>query len=128
MTIESMDKSNRPTASDIGSFIPESELIAWLEMQKQRFPELFLEEDNIFGEQGHQHRQGTKIMAYLHDDPSKPMRFEIVGSRWVLEMGGKFPNYVVRGERDSELSQIALTSAHEEGGWQMGWDVPPLPK
>jgi hypothetical protein len=40
----------------------------------------------------------------------------------MIEYSDKSPVYIVKFRGQSELTQVALTSAHEEGGWKMGWD------
>lgn len=110
-----------PTSADIGKFLPEADLLANGEMQA-RYPQVFASDDKLFGGQ---HPQGTKLMCYFDDDPNKPIRLEVLGSRWMIEFGDKSPVYIVRYKGTNGLSQIHLTSAHDEAGWKVGWDLPP---
>ena len=71
-------------------------------------------------------------MCYENDDPSKPIRIQIVGSRWRKDkLMGKQAVYVIRhaqGGNDGEYDTTEFTSAHEEDpevGWSLGWDCPP---
>lgn len=52
------------------------------------------------------------------------MNCEVKGSKWNKEMYMGLPNrepyYVVL--INEELSQIPFIDAHEEEGWQVGWD------
>lgn len=72
-----------------------------------------------------QHPAGTKLMCYEDDNPDKPVRIEIVGSRWRRDqLMGKQAMYVVI--QDGELQETEFSSAHEtdpEIGWMLGWDA-----
>ena len=116
-----------PTPADEGKFLGEAELLEWHRSMQRKYPQVFTADDKLFGDTGKQHPIGTKLMTYFDNDPSKPMRIEVRGSRWKLEFGDRSPVYIVKFRGQDELTQIELTSAHEEGGWQVGWDVPPPP-
>jgi hypothetical protein len=64
-------------------------------------------------------------MCYEDDNPDKPVRIEIVGSRWRRDqLMGKQAMYVVI--QDGELQETEFSSAHEtdpEIGWMLGWDA-----
>jgi hypothetical protein len=111
-----------PTSADDGKFLSEKELMAWHSLMQKKYPDIFTPDDKLFGETGKQHAMGTRLMTHFDDDPNKPMRVEVRGSRWKIEYGDKSPVYIVKFRGQSELTQIELTSAHEEGGWQPGWD------
>ena len=112
-----MDEDEGPSTADVGRFIPISELLEWHRKMQQRFPQIFTPDDKLFGNHDRQHTMGTKLLAHFDDDPSKPMRCVVKGSRWNEEHGNKEPMYVIL--INGELSQIALTSAHEDGGWEI---------
>jgi hypothetical protein len=77
-----------------------------------------------------QYSFGTKLMCYEDDDPSKPVRIQIVGSRWRKDqLMGKQAVYVIQRQGDNieVYNTTEFTSAHEEDpeiGWSLGWDVP----
>ena len=106
-----------PTIEDVGRFISKSQLIHWHRKMQQRFPQIFTPDDKLFGTQGRPHELGTKLMTFFDDDPNKPMNCEVVGSRQKIESGEREPVYEYVVLIGNELSQTALTSAHEEGGW-----------
>jgi len=111
-----------PISQDEGRFIPSAELISWHNSMKARMPDFYPADDKLFGDQTSQHIQDTKLMTFFDEDPNKPMRCTVRGSQWVKDCGENEPYYVVRFKNSTELSRIALTSAHEEGGWRIGWD------
>lgn len=114
-----------PSSRDVGKFLNEDELLEWHRSMQRKYPHIFTADDQLFGPDGRQHAMGTKLMTYFDNDPAKPMRVEVRGSRWKIEFGDKSPVYVVSFQGDSELTQIELTSAHEEAGWKVGWNIPP---
>ena len=115
-----------PTPAEVGKFIPLSELEAWFKKMRKKYPQIFSKDDTLFGVYSDMHSMDQKLMTYFDHDPNQPMKCQVKGMRWVEERYKKHvktPMYVVMfGE---ELSQITFTSAHEKGGWQRGWDVPP---
>jgi len=89
---------------------------------------VFTPDDRLFGSDKGQHPYGTKLLTFFDDDPNKPMRCEVRGSKW--EMQSEFlrmadnrePMYVVL--INGEYSLIHLTNAHEEGGWKVDTSTP----
>jgi hypothetical protein len=122
-----MFENDDPTAADEGRFISEAEIEAWIYSMQIAYPEVFTADQTLYGTYADQHAFGQKLMTYFDEDPNKPMKCEVRGSRMVNDNQGrginKCPMYVVL--MNGELSQIPWTSAHEEGGWWRGWDVPP---
>ena len=106
-------ETREPSQADVGSFIPTSELLQWHREMQKKYPTIFTPDDKLFGNDGRQHKFGTKLFAFFDDDPNQLMRCEVVGSRYVE---GE-PMYVVK--IGGELSQIALTGGHEEAGWKI---------
>lgn len=119
------DEQGDPTAANDGVFLGNEELYDWHRSMQEKYPQVFTKDDKLFGDVGRQHPLGTYLMTWFDDDPNKPMRVEVRGSRWKLEYGDKSPVYVVKFQNSNELTQIELTSAHEEGGWNVGWDLVP---
>lgn len=73
-------------------------------------------------------------MCYEDDDPAKPVRIQIVGSRWRKDkLMGKQAVYVIQrmesnGALSADYDTTEFTTAHEEDpeiGWSLGWDRPP---
>ena len=64
-------------------------------------------------------------MCYENDDPTKPVRVEIVGSRWRKDqLMGQQAMYIVM--QDGQAKETELSSCHEEDpniGWCLGWDA-----
>eukprot|EP00979_Chaetoceros_neogracilis_P006454 scaffold1311_cov195-Chaetoceros_neogracile.AAC.1 len=110
------EESDEPTEADVGRFIPTSQLVQWHTTMKLKFPDIYTADDKLFGIQKKMHGLGTKLKTFFDDDPDKPMNCEVVGSRWQVEFGDRQPMYVVL--MGHELTQIAFSSAHEEGGWE----------
>jgi hypothetical protein len=104
-----------PTEDDEGIFIPIHELLQWHKEMQVSLPSVFTPDDKLFGNDHGQHPYGTKLKTYFDDDPNQPMNCEVRGSRWGHDCVRQ-PMYVVL--IGGELSQIHLTSAHEEGGWE----------
>lgn len=108
----------------VGKFIPQKEIEKWWKAQQKKFPAIFPADEDC----PIQHTLGTKLMSYTDDDPNKPVRAEVVGSRWRKDkFMGKQPQYVLKEATNSELQVTEVTSAHESEdiGWKLGWDVPP---
>lgn len=119
------EEQGDPTEADDGVFLSDEELYEWHRSMQRKMPQVFPKDDKLFGDVGRQHPFGTKLMTWFDDDPNKPMRMEVRGSRWMIEYGDKSPVYVVKPQNSIELTQIAFTGAHEEGGWMVGWDLTP---
>ena len=68
-------------------------------------------------------------MCYEDDDPSKPVRIQIVGSRWRSDkLMGKQAVYVIQHQGVGDYDTTEFTTAHEEDpeiGWSLGWDCAP---
>lgn len=105
--------------NDVGKFLSQAELEAWWSEMQAKYPEVFLPSDLC----PQQHPFGTKLMAYFDNDPNRPIRVEIVGSKFRNDCG-KYAFYVVKYKDVGKLSFVHLTSAHDEE-WKVGWDVPP---
>lgn len=111
------------TEADIGKFIPQKEMEKWWTQQQKKYPNIFTADEMC----PTQHAPGTKLMSYIDDDPNRPERVEVLGSRWRKDkFMGKQPMYILRNQATQEYQLIEVTSAHEEEiGWQVGWDLPP---
>ena len=107
------------TPRDVGKFLSQTELEAWWGEMQRKYPQVFLPSDPC----PKQHTFGTKIMSYFDEDPNKPIRVEIVGSKFRND-GGKYAFYVIKYKDSEELAFVHFTSGHEED-WRLGWDVPP---
>lgn len=121
-----MDDDDSPTAADEGRFIPETELQEWFDGMKQKYPQIYLPDETLYGIFDSSHTMGQKLMTYFDEDPTKPMKCEIRGLKWTPDISmykNKCPMYVVR--MGGELSYIPFTSAHEATGWWRGWDTSP---
>jgi hypothetical protein len=113
------EDNDEPKPSDVGKFISQGDLEAWWGEMARKYP------PDVWGDDPcpKQHAQGTKLMTYFDDDPSKPMRIEILGSKFKVDFQGNYAFYVVRFKGQTELTMIHWTAGHEE--WKLGWDVPP---
>jgi hypothetical protein len=110
--------------SDIGRFIPQGEIVKWWTQQQRKFPTIYSKDEPC----PMQHAMNTKLMSYKDDDPSKPIRVIIVGSRWRKDkFMGKQPMYILQNSQTQEWFLTEVTAAHEaeDIGWKLGWDVPP---
>lgn len=105
--------------NQVGRFIPTRELNEWHNKMKQMYPQVYPADDKLFGDDGEQHSYGTKLKTFFDGDITKPMVCEVVGSCWQTEFGTKEPHYLIFMDGDDEISEIPLTSAHEEGGWKI---------
>lgn len=105
--------------NQVGRFIPTRELNEWHNKMKQMYPQVYPADDKLFGDDREQHSYGTKLKTFFDGDITKPMVCEVVGSCWQTEFGTKEPHYLIFMDGDDEISEIPLTSAHEEGGWKI---------
>jgi hypothetical protein len=108
---------------EIGKFIPPKELLAWWKQQQKKYPKIFTAEEAC----PTQHALDTKLMSYQDDDPSRPVRVIVKGSRWRKDkFMGKQAMYILEDSVTRELTLTEVTSAHEEEiGWLVGWNAPP---
>lgn len=65
-------------------------------------------------------------MCYIDDNPEKPLRVEVVGTKWRKDkrMGKQLMYIILEGGKYQETE---FSSAHEEDpevGWLLGWDAP----
>jgi len=120
-SIFSFQDDDEPTQADVGKFIPQAELEAWWKEMQKQYPHVFRLDDPCPSQQ---HPIGTKLKTYFDNDPNKPMRVEVLGSKLMPDMSGafgKYPKYIVKFKDSSELTLIHFTEAHEEDGWKVGW-------
>ena len=113
-------------------FIDDASLIDWHSKMKVKMPQVFPEDDKVFGDDPGQHPYGTKLLAHFDDDPNKPMHATVLGSRWKRDdfasgfpgmsspfVHGLEPMYTIL--MNGGLSQIGLMDAHmgDDGGWKV---------
>jgi hypothetical protein len=102
---------------DVGVFITQPELAQWWAEMQKKYPASFLKADKC----PLQHPYDQKLISFYDNDPTKPIRVEIVGSKFRVEEGtGKFAFYVIRYKDIGEIDFIHLTVCHEED-WKLGW-------
>eukprot|EP00980_Cylindrotheca_fusiformis_P031045 scaffold25739_cov113-Cylindrotheca_fusiformis.AAC.1 len=120
------DDSDEASPADVGKFIPESELQAWFEGMKTKYPQVYQPDEKLYGCFDSMHPIDQKLMSYFDEDPNKKMTCQVKGLKWTKDTimyQNKCPMYVI--SINGELSFIPFTSAHETSGWWKGWDVPP---
>ena len=93
-------------------------MLEWHRSMQVKLPQVFPRDDKLFGDVGRQHPNGTNLMTWFDNDPNKPMRMEVSGSRWMIEFGEKTPVYVVKPQNSTVLTQLPL-----EGGWMAKWNL-----
>ena len=114
------EEDGEPTQADVGRFIPQGKLEQWWKEMAKKYPQVWGNDPCP-----KQHAAGTKLVSYFDDDPNKPQRVEVMGSKFDHEFpSGQYAFYVVRFKDSTELSKVHLTAAHEED-WKVGWDAPP---
>jgi hypothetical protein len=112
------------TTQDIGKYLSQAELSEWWTDMHNKFPQLF---------ESHypcpkQHPPKTKLSTHLDQNPSRPIRVEVVGSKFRKDFATeKYAFYVVKHKQSGELAFIDWIEAHEAHIWQVGWDARPLP-
>ena len=113
------EQDRDPTQADVGKFIPQGELQKWWKEMAKKYPDVWGDDPCP-----QQHAAGTKLVSYFDNDPNKPQRVEVMGSKFEREFpSGRYAFYVVRFKDSNELSKVHLTAAHEED-WKVGWDAP----
>ncbi|KAL9179341.1 hypothetical protein ACHAXT_008631 [Thalassiosira profunda] len=121
-----------PGDRDVGVFISEAALVEWHGKMQVKMPQVFPENDKVFGSHLGQHPYGTKLLNYFDDDKSKSMNATVVGSRWKKDgfdlpgmtsywADGREPHYVIL--MHDELSEIGFFDAHPNDGEEGGWEV-----
>jgi hypothetical protein len=79
MMYEMENNPRDPHFEDVGQFMDTEELEDWWKDMTQRYPQVFKPDDVPFL----QHTFGTKLMSYFDNDPNKPIRLRILGSRMI---------------------------------------------
>eukprot|EP00527_Entomoneis_sp_CCMP2396_P003343 CAMPEP_0198146918 /NCGR_PEP_ID=MMETSP1443-20131203/32286_1 /TAXON_ID=186043 /ORGANISM="Entomoneis sp., Strain CCMP2396" /LENGTH=94 /DNA_ID=CAMNT_0043811031 /DNA_START=66 /DNA_END=346 /DNA_ORIENTATION=- len=84
------EEDEDPTEQDVGKFIPQTELELWWKQMQVKYPQVFPVDDPCASSQ---HQQGTKLKAFFDDDPNKPIRVEVLGSKFMHDSSGAENKY-----------------------------------
>eukprot|EP00933_Yihiella_yeosuensis_P065753 TRINITY_DN69723_c0_g1_i1.p1 TRINITY_DN69723_c0_g1~~TRINITY_DN69723_c0_g1_i1.p1 ORF type:complete len:161 (-),score=22.75 TRINITY_DN69723_c0_g1_i1:317-799(-) len=96
-----------------GHFLTDKEIKQWFEQDKQKHPQIYEDDDTAFGQDSTQHAFGTRLLSYFDDDPARPIRLIIVGSRMAKNDRGELtPFYLVESPRGKEISFLDIEDAH----------------
>ena len=80
-----MHQDEDPTPADEGKYISDAELEEWFKaMQANVSQGVSSRRKTVWRIRGAA-SMGQKLMTYFDDDPQKPMKCEVRGSRWVAE-------------------------------------------